>query len=244
MATSKIVTFSTALAKWLEQQKFIVGPPAEDIKMDAAAVDEASGWLGTIAKAFGVPLPAKAISVFLTTGAPRDQVEDALVPYLDNAYTVALHVGGSVTVVPVIHADGMPAEEILERFVIFIEQNQGLSNLGMRFILSSTSPASVYVYPLLVYTKSKEAIAAWDLIKEHAWFTHPQVTLRAACINLAAKHIEWAEPTGKYYKKFKTAVDRLDSICHKDFPLNNAVLVKLLGNMKSPAKKKAPRTKR
>lgn len=235
--------FLDNLVVWLKEQKFIIGPPADDIKMDSVAVDEASGWLGLIANAFSISLPKKFISTFLTSGGSSDQVEQAMFPYLDNADLVALHVGGNVTVVPVIWADGVSADEILECFHIFIVENQGLSNLGMRFILSSTSPAIVYVYPLLVYSNSEEALANWNLIKDQAWYSHPQVALRAAWIDIANPHIQWAEPNTEIYRKHKIVLDQLNAIGHKDFPLNNAVVTELVRKARPPEQKTATNKK-
>lgn len=228
--------FHSALSKWLAGQNFIVGVPLDDVRMDPAAVQEASGWMGAAAHAAGIPVPAKLLSLFLTTGAPREQVEDALRPYLHHADLVALHVGGNVTVVPVIHADRLAPEEILERLAIFIEESSALGDLGMRFILSSSSPSSVYLYPLLVYSTSRECARVWEAIAEHAWFGHPRISMRAAFIDLETPHIQWGEATGRVYQMLKPLVDRLNSIGHKEFPLNQAVIADLLAKTKAPAR--------
>ena len=120
-------------------------------------IPNAGGKLGTAASAVSA---AAAIAEYLIeTGATPAALHEALKPYTSRADLFGLKISDmnppstfNTVLIPIIYADDLTPNTILQRFAKFLEASDSLKRLGLRakFVGNQAS-----IYPLLIYFDSK-----------------------------------------------------------------------------------------
>jgi hypothetical protein len=179
--------FSRGMIQWFQSRKYQVGLQSPQVSIESEV--KWAKRITTVAQG----LASLAMPMWVSGSVDSADALDALAPFVPLADMVAWRIDGSSNaVVPLIYADEIPAETLLERFTKFLD----LAEMGIRMNLQSM--ASGNVFPLLVYFQRENYEQAVPQLRTQGFLKRfwRRTYLTAGFVDLAGGQVLWAERSG------------------------------------------------
>ena len=183
--------FSRGMELWLRSMKYQVGITGEEIEQGKEV--ELAGKAIEVAKA----LVGTAIPMAASSGGSSEELFYTLVSLLPLADLFGFQVkSGSPMLVPVIYADTLTAEEVLQRFEQFFELAEPLAEFGLKLNGRPQGPA--LVYPLVVYFDAQKFAQDVPLLlpRSHLKKILHMAAVDAGYINVPERTVRWRKTDG------------------------------------------------